>query len=297
VKEQTREMIEQAAREMGYRPRNVTTHTIGYVVTSLHYLRSQLEQEILIAGESALRRHGFHLTLINAEPLSKQAFEDVVNLKTVDGVLLSAWEGGRFESLIAPQIPYLLLSEEEVGPHVEQICVDFKGTFANILRYLLGFGHERIAALMGRSGKSFYLRMSRAAKAAALEQGDPRLKLRVIGAPPLESAPQLIKLLREPEPPTAVIVADYQHALSVYCDLLTHGLRIPQDVSLVSVCDSREFPFLKPPITATSAGGCEIMDLAVERLMGKINMPETIPHHRSLPGSLIERGSVGPVRR
>ena len=63
---ETREAILRAAREMGYRPRNVTTHNIAYVVP-IQALELQGEVSFLRHVTQALRRHGYRLTLMNLE--------------------------------------------------------------------------------------------------------------------------------------------------------------------------------------------------------------------------------------
>lgn len=291
VKDETREMIEKVAREMGYRPRNVTTHTIGYVMPT-DLMTSAIDLKFVIAVEAVLRQKGYRLTLINPDLPEGQSLEDVLNEKTVDGVLLSTWQDGRFESLLSPRVPFLLLSEEPVGAYVEQVCTDLRGTAVNILRNLRENGHERVVVSMGTSQKNFFHRLDQAFTAAAKDLDWPTGALRMVHDVPQDTGPRLVEMMREPSPPTAIIVSDKERALSVYCHMLQAGYKIPGDISAVAFFDGVEFLFLTAPLSSTNAGGGELVTMAVDRLLEKINVPETIPQHRSLPGSVIERGSV-----
>jgi LacI family repressor for deo operon, udp, cdd, tsx, nupC, and nupG len=76
--------------------------------------------------------------------------------------------------------------------------------------------------------------------------------------------------------------------------LISRGLRIPEDVSVVGFDDIRYSRYTSPPLTTVSqpknALGREAMAMMIEIL----NDPEVPPRKRVLAAELVVRGSTGP---
>ena len=70
------------------------------------------------------------------------------------------------------------------------------------------------------------------------------------------------------------------------------GLRIPDDISVVSFDDNMLFNYLDPAITCIGQPTDEIGTLAVKLLIRAVREPGAAPSHLHLPPSLIIRCSV-----
>jgi DNA-binding LacI/PurR family transcriptional regulator len=289
VSEETQRNIERIARELGYVPRNVTTRNIGLVM-SLRLLRVQTDFNFICHVERMLRERGYRLVLISPELPAGQNLGDLLNTKTVDGLLLGTWDSGRYESLVAQRLPCILLTEEDDAPGtVEQIGIDLRGTMLNIFGYLHGRGHRRIALLSSVQRSSrFYRRIEQAAQMAAPND----VTVEIVNSLPEFCAEEVSKLVRRTSGPTAVIVPDVERVLMLNAGLRGAGIRVPEEVSVVSLFDYDVLADLTPPITATTAGGSTLAERAIARLLQKINVPETVPHHVFVPGEIVERASV-----
>lgn len=294
VSEEKQRQIWEIAREMGYQPRGMTTHNIGLLV-SLDALGVQNDFSFVKAVERHLCARGYRLMLVSPELPSGQKLTDVLNPKTVDGLLLDRWDGGHFENLLQRDLPCILLAEEDDAPdHVEQIGTDLRGTMLNAFDYLSGRGHRRIALLSGIKD-GFYRRLERAAQEAAQEAALASVELEVISVYPQLGAAAVRDLMAGPDPVTAVIVADVERALLLCAGLHTAGVHVPEELSVLSLFDHEHCADVKPPLTATTAGGAQRAKIAVERLLQKITVPETIPRHVFVPGEIVERESVADV--
>ena len=96
-----------------------------------------------------------------------------------------------------------------------------------------------------------------------------------------------LALARE-ERPTAIFALSNLILLGV----VKSGLRIPDDISVVSFDDNMLFNYLDPAITCIGQPTDEIGTLAVKLLIRAIREPGAAPSHLHLPPSLIIRRSV-----
>lgn len=99
-------------------------------------------------------------------------------------------------------------------------------------------------------------------------------------------------LLAQAEPPTAIFALSNQILLGVVKAVRESGLRIPDNVSVVSFDDNLLFNYLDPAITCVSQPIDEIGTLAVKLLVRAVREMGCAPSHLHLPPSLIVRRSV-----
>ena len=100
-----------------------------------------------------------------------------------------------------------------------------------------------------------------------------------------------LALARE-ERPTAIFALSNLILLGVVKAVHESGLRIPDDISVVSFDDNMLFNYLDPAITCIGQPTDEIGTLAVKLLIRAIREPGAAPSHLHLPPSLIIRRSV-----
>lgn len=100
-----------------------------------------------------------------------------------------------------------------------------------------------------------------------------------------------LALARE-ERPTAIFALSNLILLGVVKAVHESGLRIPDDISVVSFDDNMLFNYLDPAITCIGQPTDEIGTLAVKLLIRAIREPGAAPSHLHLPPSLVIRRSV-----
>lgn len=303
VSGETRDQIEQVARDLGYRPRNQTSHTIGYV-SSLRDLQGEAQGIFISYLEQALRARGYRLALIGLDGDNLNELREVLTPKTVDGVFFTYWHGGAIAQMVPPEVPFVLNSDEDnIPPQVNLVTMDTLRTLERVAQYLIEQGHQRLCLLTSGVGTDFYRHMEQGVRQALHKAGLAQENLHVLEAdttafgrnvPHGTMARRLQAVLREANAPMAVIAADLWHALPAAYALRDGGYRIPDDVSFVSVFDSNHFLELHPPCTVTTAFSKELAEQAAQVLIEKIKYPHSPPVQMRLPGEIIERGSVGP---
>jgi LacI family transcriptional regulator len=130
------------------------------------------------------------------------------------------------------------------------------------------------------------------------EAGLPLSNLTLIRTPVIEEIHEpLVTIMKRRDAPTAIIVITPGQAITTLHALSTAGFRVPADVSVVSVIDNDRFRALPPVLTVTDAVGPAFVELAVKRLIEKINNPDSPPQQTLVAGNVIERESVAVPRR
>jgi LacI family transcriptional regulator len=101
-------------------------------------------------------------------------------------------------------------------------------------------------------------------------------------------------VLTGPDRPTAILASDSVIALEIFKVIRQRGLRVPEDISLITFHDADWTSVTTPPITVIDqpvyALGKSVAELLIRRLKGDPRPAERL----ILPTSIFERGSVGP---
>ena len=102
---------------------------------------------------------------------------------------------------------------------------------------------------------------------------------------------------QNPKAITGVVAGNDLLALGVYHSLRSHGLKCPQDVSVVGF---NNMPFandFQPPLTTVDAPHYEMGVQAARIILNQIEGDESSPVKIMLPVSLIVRGSTATAKK
>ncbi len=102
------------------------------------------------------------------------------------------------------------------------------------------------------------------------------------------------KLLTLKERPTAIFAASDQAALGVRHCVRTHGLRIPEDMSVVGHNDAQIVKAIGIELTTVSQPAESMGSQAAELVLARLDDPTIEPRNVVVEPSLIVRGSTGP---
>ena len=83
--------------------------------------------------------------------------------------------------------------------------------------------------------------------------------------------------LRQKDPPTAYLTAYDEVALGAIHTFQSHGVRIPEDVSIIGINDIPSASYASIPLTTIRTSRGEMLELAVEALLNKIHSPDNLP--------------------
>ncbi|MFM9442694.1 LacI family DNA-binding transcriptional regulator [Streptomyces acidiscabies] len=195
------------------------------------------------------------------------------------------------------EIPLVLIDPMNVPDHsVPSIgATNFSGGMA-ATEHLLKLGHRRIAMIEGTHDalcNTARLHGYQAALTGAgltpdpalIKQGDFRF------TPAHQAALELFALA---DPPTAVFAANDLEAFGVIEAARVHGLRVPQDVSVVGFDDTAAAATSAPPLTTVRQPFAEIGRAALRALL-RLSAGEPLDSHRvELATQLVVRASTAP---
>lgn len=197
------------------------------------------------------------------------------------------------------QIPYIVFNGRSLE-NGDSILVDEAGNTRLLLDHLTGCGHRRLAYFgvhsdSGTEGQH-YSGVTR--EQCFLEE----LRKRQLPPPDKtgDEIPHAAAFLRHhvlQNKVTAVLCYNYLRAERILHAAWQLGIRVPEELSVVSFDDHRTLETTTPPVTACRQDGYEMGTLAAQLLLHRIeHARDARSETRLVPGELIERESVAPCR-
>ncbi|MEO6908479.1 MAG: LacI family DNA-binding transcriptional regulator [Abditibacteriaceae bacterium] len=296
ISTEKQEEIRRVAREMGYRPRRMTTHTVAVVVNTGTLYWGSINAQLTFI-DRILRENGYRMTLvIYNENDSSDTIAEILNAKTVDGVLFWQLENGEARKQ-RNEIPWLFLGEEDHAPlDLDQVAMNTHQTMISVVHHLYQLGHRKMAIVTGLPDVGYHQRME-AGLAAALAELKVKERPVIIQNKEKELPNIIKKVFQAKSSPTAIIVSTANSAQIILSALLASGFEVPRDVSLISLMDNAHLALHAPDISATTANGEMQMRLSVERLLTRIANPKLAPQHTLLVAEIIPRQSLASARK
>lgn len=178
---------------------------------------------------------------------------------------------------------------------LDTVLADNFNGVCTAIQHLIRLGHQRIGILNGpqhlTSGRERYAGYLEAMQAAGLSV-DPDLVR--FGDYQLESGYKLIReLLRAPNPPTALFVANNLMTVGALNAIHEANRRIPEDIAIIGFDDLPWAISINPPLTTVAQPALEIGIRAAELLLERIANPDGPARTVVLETQLIIRASCG----
>ncbi|HET9655258.1 MAG TPA: LacI family DNA-binding transcriptional regulator [Kineosporiaceae bacterium] len=281
VSEATRCRILQAACELRYRPnfagralRSARTRVIGLVVPDL---TDALFAELLHGAQDEARERDYMVLLGRSDNLSAggEVVGRLVGEGRVDGMVVQVGDGvppAGLGAILASAAPIVLLNSVYEG-HVGSVVFDDVEGARLATEHLLRFGHTRIALANGLR-RSYTARQRGIGFRSALAEAGLRPAGRAyetrLGYTAADGRGALRRLMNLPEPPTGVVVANVDAAIGLLAEARAAGVRVPRDLSVVSVHDSWTAENTWPPLTAVRMPFSAMGRAAVRAVIARI---------------------------
>jgi len=301
VNSETAVRIQKIADEAGYRASAAArslvigrTNTIGVVVTNI---ADPFVAGVVSGIEGAAEKHGYSVFLANsnADPEREVRVVHSFEERRVDGIIVtSSRVGARYLPLIERmRVPVVLLNNQHPSEFAHSVTINNLEASLAATWHLIRLGHRRIAYLGDRFGQQSdterFAGYRRAVEEAGMEFA-PELVVHGDGMP--EGGEQAMsQLLALPNPPTAVFCYNDMSAVGVMRKIRAHGLRIPDDISVVGFDDLYLSQYLHPPLTTVQQPMHQMGRMAMETLL-RIMSGEDCTRILRVEGQLVVREST-----
>jgi len=306
VSKGTRQAVLAAVAELNYRPnalaRNFRRSRTFAVAMLVPNLANQSFVQMVLGAESAAIDRGYTLILAcshDSPDLESQQLARLAGLQ-LDGLIClpveSEAEVGR--KLSTTKLPVTFLAGPPIGISARPGPTSFEAAFAEAMYDLVGFGHLRIALVT--TTQPFAAAPSRirtlrgALEAAGLSYHEELV--RVIRTEQA-AGPVVRDLLAVPRPPTALICGTLGVTPQALKAIHDQGLRVPDDLSFVTLGDSEWAEACQPGLNAITVDAFARARNATNRLIDSIEGDSDVEEPVDPVWRYVRRGSCGPAKR
>ena len=265
VRPQNKKQIDEAIRKLNYVPRNTArglrsskTYRIGLVSGPPNTPHNAF---LLSKIENTMRAHGYSLTLMSGDKYKDHVNKFVPHMlrSGIDGLIITSFSLNQdiCSAVEHAKIPDLELEEHSQFHHTNCIKIGHQKNTQNTKTPTTYTACER---------KKGYLR--------ALEDYDIPVNPDYIIAENYANDfgyQAMQKLWNLPERPTAVFSANYTLCLGIYEAIYSLGIRIPEDLSVVSFDDFELSMLLSPQLTAVRQPLTGLAEQACDLLLRRMN--------------------------
>ena len=303
VRPETAARVRAAIEELGYTPNLVarglatgTTMSVGLLVPRV---ASPFYSEIVEEVENLLEASGYHLLLSTSRTDGERARERLASLssRSIDALLIAGDIdlAGHLPLLAQARFPVALCAWETDPPDtLPVVTIDYEQAGFLAGRHLRELGHEDVAVLAPLPSHAPRLAgLRRAFRLDGLDVPDE-----AVFAPPGSStasgfAAAEVALVARPSA-TAIFGTHDDLALGALEAVKQHGLRVPEDMSVIGIDDILQAGYAHPGMTTVAIPKREMAQQAVELLLRAIKEGQPPPNVLTLlRPKLVVRGSTG----
>lgn len=308
VSDATRQRILDAARELQYRPnfagralKSARTQIVGLVVPDI---TNALFTELMHGAEDEAAEHGYTVLLGRSDDVRPggEVIARLIGEGRVDGMALQVGDGVRpaaLRDLLSSPAPIVLVNSASPD-HVGSVTLDDQRGARIATEHLLELGHERIALANGLP-RSFTAKRRHAGFKEALAVAGVRVPKGYetrVGYTVDNGRTALRRLMALDPMPTGIVVANVNAAVGLLGEARKAGIKVPRDLSVVTIHDSWTAENTWPPLTAVKMQFYTVGRIAVRSVIRRIETGEradvivTDP-----PPELVVRESTARPRR
>ncbi|MBC8074848.1 MAG: substrate-binding domain-containing protein [Chloroflexales bacterium] len=306
VADDTRERVWQAITQLGYTvsesQEQDRTPAVGLLIEqgSMPAIFDVFYGEVIRGFQTEAQRLGYQV-LLHMFDRTEERFDHTYKslADDVQGFVI-ANDGDITAEMVAQvqtaQLPLVLIENSIADQHLPCVIGDNFGAGYTVTRHLLSLGHTAIALLQGPPKYSSLVDRLRGCLAAAAEE---RMLIPTEWMPPSlgrlyqRGYLQMREILKLPQRPTAIVAISDKTAFGAIEAIKEAGLRIPEDIAIVSIDDVAESEHTRPSLSSYHIPRAAMGVLAMQKMHRLINNEPEIAVKSIVYGDLVVRGSSG----
>jgi len=286
IPQQTRDRVREAAARFDYRPsffarslRKRQSYSVGVLMPELS---DSYATQVLAGVEEFLLEEGYFY-LIASHRRKPDLIEEYSNLlmdRSVEGFIL-------VDTVLkhSMKVPVVAVAGNRKIEGVTYVALDQQRAAELTLKHLYQLGHRKIAFMRGGSHSTDaddrWECLMTVARDLKLEV-DPKLTVQLqlrVSTPELGYGPAS-QLLEGGAHFTALVCYDDLAAIGAIRAFMDHGLRVPEDISVVGFDDIQGASYHNPSLTTIRQPlkemGAEAARILLQRIRGQATFPDTV---------------------
>lgn len=297
----TRDKVLEEAARSSYRPSMVAqslrtriTHTVGLLLPSVSnpYFADMAQVAI-----SELRRAGYTTIVIDTMEDARELSESVVSLvsRQVDGLIVvpCGTDASLLEQVEDNGVPVVLIDRQYGESKLSYVTTNNYQGGLEAVRYLISNGHRRIACIKGVQSSVPSQERVEGYRSAMKEAGLEKEEIIVGNDFSVQNGYFETQLLLSREVrPTAIFTLGNTIAMGAMRAIREAGLRIPEDISLMTFDNNMYLDFIEPVLTRIGQPVEDMAKIACKILLDKIHSSFTGYSRLRLAPVLIHGASV-----
>jgi LacI family transcriptional regulator len=300
-----RERVLAAAEDLGYVPhamarslRKQVSRSIGVLISDL---RNPFYADLAAGIAGRARACGYTMMLVDDQGSSDDelsAARAFVATRAA-GVIVTPLSGDVSAYLLRQRIPVVEVDRQFSAGACDGVVIDNSSIARRMTDHLLALGHRRIALLIDETAWTTGGERVAGYKSALSDAGlgEDAVMLVPAGWDAGGARRAAIDILARRDHPTAVFAANNLLAEGVWRAAQDLGLRVPDDLSVVSFDDAQWMTMVNPGITAVAQDAVALGEAAVDRLLARIEDPGADASTVVLDAQILPRGSTAAPRR
>ena len=303
VAEETRQRVSELIAELDYHPNKAARSLAGHRAKTIGLVASDIQDygpaQVVINIERAAKAAGYDLVLSIAASASSSGMRAAINSVLhwqIDGILIfKPIRGVSYDEMMQMSggLPLVQINNQhdQITP---SLMIDQEQGTRLLLEHLYNLGHRHFTVIHGPS--HYY---DAVARQLACERVLREMNLEAIaaGAGDWSAASgysAMQSVLKQRRDFTAVFAANDQMALGAMRALREHGLRVPEDVSIVGFDDVPEAAYYEPPLTTIQQDFALLGESSIAYLVECIENAGTPAECRLIAPHFVQRLSTAP---
>lgn len=307
VSPDTRLKVLRAVEHLGYAPNSAARHLRTLqsrkLLVTVPDISNPFFSLILQGIEDVAQREGYAVLVGDTQHdvTREERYAQMLLRKEADGLIFFGHRlpkpAAELVRSLAPRHAPVVNSACSPRLGVPTVHIDNVTAAAEAMSHLYDLGHRRIGIVTGPLISSLSKDRLAGARSRAREARAERECIIIEGDFSIESgAAAAERLLRGRRPPTGIFCFNDEMAMGVLEVARRHGVRVPEDLSVVGFDDIRFARHTDPPLTTIAQPMREIGERAARLLLDIIGGAKIAHALLLLPHALVVRSSTAPAR-
>lgn len=314
VDPETQEKVHRVARKLAYRPHTGARHLVRKSSETLCFILSNrgvmnpFHSRILVGVEEYARtlEHGLIFLRFDYSPdipTHRLVLPRVIwERGAVEGIIVAGTNYPNFIKAVRKLVtPFVLFGNNLIGQQgseeFDSVWFDNEGGGRQATEYLVGLGHRKIW-FVGDLTLPWFRRNYEGYVTVMKKAGLPPRKLAVeTGMSTFEAAFKCAShILEHRSDCSAIVAGDDEVALGLLAAFNQHGIKVPDDLSLIGFDDIEAIKYLGPALSTVRVPKEQIGQELAKALFERLANRQAAPIKRTLRTELIIRGSCAPPK-